>query len=338
MKKIVALIVSFLLVVSMTACSGGAAASSTTAPASDTAVTSGNQDKSKQLYINVELANNLPYLYDHQIGTSQAGKELGVQTKYVGPAEYDVNAMITAFEQAIAEKPNGIVVMGVDPSLNVEIQKAIAAGIPVVTVDADLPDSGRVAFVGTGNIAAGELGGEYIAKLLNGKGQVAIMTKPGQSNLDERVQGYQNAFAKYPGIEVVQIADTGADPVVAAQAAATLMQKYPNIGALACVESAGGTGAATAVKEAGKQGQVKIISMDRDNAVIQAIQDGTITATVAQQTALMSYYAIEILYNLNNSNVKITTDNKLAGISGTPVNIDTGCVIVDKTNAQYFMR
>jgi ABC-type sugar transport system, periplasmic component len=331
MKRIVVLIMSFLLVLSMAACSGGATAS-------NTAVSSGNQDHSKQLYINVEIANNLPYLYDHQIGTSQAGKELGVQTKYVGPADYDVNAMVTAFEQAIAQKPNGIVVMGVDASLNVEIKKATDAGIPVVTVDADLPDSGRIAFVGTGNIAAGKLGGEYVAKLLGGKGQVAIMTKPGQSNLDERVQGYQDAFAKYPDIKIVQTADTTADSVVAAQAAATLLQKYPDLAALVCVESAGGTGAATAVKEAGKQGKVKIISMDRDNAVIQAIKDGTITATVAQQTALMSYYAVVILYNLNNSDVKITTDNKSAGITGTPVNIDTGCIIVDKNNAQYFMR
>ena len=47
-----------------------------------------------------------------------AGEELGVRTEYVGPAEYDMNAMVAAFESAIAKKPNGIVVVGFEPSLN----------------------------------------------------------------------------------------------------------------------------------------------------------------------------------------------------------------------------
>ena len=296
------------------------------------------EDRSNQLYIEVSALGNLDYFYDHKMGMEIVGQELGVRTEYVGPAEYDMNAMIAAFEQSIAKRPQGIVVVGFEESLNPIVKKAIDAGIPVVTVDADLPDSERVAFVGTGNSNAGVTGGNYLAGIIGGRGKVALMTKPGQSNLEERIEGYRAALSKYPGIEIVQIGDTQSDPVVAAQVAAALLQRHPDLAGIACVEAAGGSGAATAVREAGKVGQVKIISMDRGNDVVAAIEEGTITASVAQQTALMPYYAVQILYNLANSKVDITSNNKAAGVAGIPQVVDTGSIIVDANNARYFKR
>jgi ribose transport system substrate-binding protein len=261
-----------------------------------------------------------------------------VRTEYLGPTDYDMAAMVTVLEQAIARRPSGLVVVGFEPSLNAVVDKAAAAGIPVVTVDADLPGSRRVAFVGTGNYRAGAEGGKKLAALLDGKGKVALMTKPGQSNLEERIRGYKDALAKFPQMEVVQVADTQSDPTVAAQAAAALLQKFPDLAGIACVEAAGGSGAATAVKEAGKVGKVKIVSMDRGNDVLEYIKDGVISATVAQQTALMPFYAVQILYNLNNYKIPISTDNAKAGVSGAPEVVDTGVVIIDKGNYEHFLR
>lgn len=291
-----------------------------------------------QLYIEVSALGGIDYFYDHKMGMELAGKSLGVKTEYMGPSDYDMAAMVTVFEQAIARRPNGIVVVGFEPSLNAIVDKAAAAGIPVVTVDADLPGSKRLAFVGTGNYQAGVEGGKKLISLLGGTGKVALMTKPGQSNLEERVRGYKDALKAAVGIEVVQVADTQSDPTVAAQAAASLLQKYPDLAAIACVEAAGGTGAATAVREAGKAGKVKIVAMDRGNDVLQSIQEGVISATVVQQTALMPFYAVQILYNLNNFTIPVATENAKAGITGAPLTVDTGVVIVDKANCQYFMR
>ena len=296
------------------------------------------KDPKDQLYIEVSALGNLDYFYDHKLGMKLAGEHLGVKTEYVGPAEYDMNAMITAFEQAIAKNPDGLVIVGFEPSLDPIVDKAIEAGIPVVTVDADLPTSKRIAFVGTGNFNAGVTGGKKLADLIGEKGKVAIMTKPGQSNLEERVAGYKKALEAYPDIELVQIVDTQSDPVVAAQAASALFQKYPDLSGIACVESAGGSGAATAVREAGKAGAVKIVSMDRGNEILEAIEEGIISASIAQQTALMPYYAVKIMYQLNNNNIDITSDNKAAGVLGVPSVVDTGVIVVDESNYQYFMR
>lgn len=148
-------------------------------------------DKSDQLYIEVACNSNLSYFYDHMLGCETAGEELGVRTEYVGPAEYDIDGMIAAFETAIAKQPNGIVVIGFEDTLGPVIDKATEAGIPVITVDGDVNDCSRICFVGTGNYNAGYTGGQYLAEAIGGKGQIALMTKPGQANLEERIQGYQ---------------------------------------------------------------------------------------------------------------------------------------------------
>ena len=328
-------ILSILLVSAMLLSFAGCAAKTTP---TDAVKTEPTQAVSDELYIHVSCFGNLDYFYDHKLGTELAGKILGVKTEYVGPADYDMNAMVAAFEQAIAKSPAGIIVFGAEDTLAPVIDKASDAGIPVVCVDGDVPSSKRLAFVGTGQFNAGVLGAKALVEAIGGKGEVALMTFPGQAHLEARIAGYKSVLDTYPDIKIVQIGDTRTDPVVAAQAAAAIIQKYPNLAGIACVEASGGAGAMTAVKEADKVGDIKIISMDRGADVLQSIKEGVITATVVQQTALMPIYAMQILYNLKHNPVPIASDNVKAGLTGTPVNIDTGVVIVDKDNVDLFIR
>jgi ribose transport system substrate-binding protein len=137
---------------------------------------------------------------------------------------------------------------------------------------------------------------------------------------------------------VVDVLNTESNPATAAQVASLVLQRHPDLAGLACVEAAGGAGAATAVREAGRIGKVKIVAMDRDNSVLKYIEQDVVQATVAQQTALMPIYAVAILYQLNHGDVPITSDNAAAKIPGVPNVVDTGVLIVDKSNYKYFMR
>jgi len=294
--------------------------------------------KRPDVYIQVSALGSLEYFYDHKLGMKKAGELLGVQTEYTGPADRDIPAMVASLELAIARKPGGIVVVGFDDALTPVIDKAVREGIPVVTVDADLPKSKRIAFVGTGNYNAGDQGGLKLADLVGGKGKVALLTKTGQSNLNERIRGYRAALAESPDITIVGVENTESDPAKATQVASLLLQRHADLAGIACVEAAGGAGAATAVKEAGKVGQVKIVAMDRDNAVLRYIANDVIQAAVAQQTALMPVYAVMILYQLNHLDVAISTDNVAAGVPGVPKTVDTGVIIVDKGNYKHFLR
>jgi ribose transport system substrate-binding protein len=292
-----------------------------------------------QLYVEVSALGNLDYFYDHKVGMRLVGKTLGVETDYVGPAEFDMAAMVAAFEQTLArENLKGIVVVGFEETLEAVINKAIDMGIPVVTVDADLPESDRIAFVGTGNYKSGLAGGRKMAELIGEKGKIALMTRAGQSNLIERIQGYEDALKDFPDVSIVQVVDTQSDPLVAAQVATAVLQLHPDLAGLGCVEGAGGAGAAAAVREAGLAGKVKIVSMDRGQEVLDQIEKGVISASIAQQTALMPFYAVQILYTLANTDIPMTTDNAQAGVPGVPAYIDTGVIIVDETNYRYFMR
>lgn len=298
-----------------------------------------SRPRSDQLYVEVSALGNLDYFYDHKLGMKLAGEFLGVRTEYIGPAEYDMTAMVTAFDQVLA-KPDlkGVVVVGFEDVLIPAIDKAVERGIPVVTVDADLPKSKRIAFVGTGNFQAGYEGGRKLAELVGGRGKVALMTKPGQSNLDERIRGYRAALADYEHIEIVQIVDTKSDTTIAAQAAAAVLERHEDLAGLACVEAAGGVGAATAVRERGLAGKIKIVAMDRGNDILALIGEGVIDATIAQQTALMPFYAVQILYNYQNRNIPVAEDNAKAGVRGVPPVVDTGVIIVDRSNYALFLR
>src|SRR3989304_4049319 len=142
-RKAPKMILSFLFVAALllTSC---AQAAPTQAPAEEAPAASTADEE----YIYVSMMGNLEFFNAHKYGFKWAGEGLGVPHTYVGPPDFDVNAQVAAFDQAIAKKPKGIVVFGVDPALIPEINKASDAGIPVVTILGDLPTPKQIALLG----------------------------------------------------------------------------------------------------------------------------------------------------------------------------------------------
>jgi ribose transport system substrate-binding protein len=290
-----------------------------------------------ETYVEVLALTNLPYFIDHRLGLEFAGEELGVETKFIGPVDYDMTAMVNTMEQTIAENPAGMLIIGFDDALRPAIDKAIDAGIPVVTLDAEVYGSKRLTFLGTGNYNAGRVGAQLLGEAIGGEGKVALITKTGQSNLEERIQGYQDEFAEnFPGVEIVQIINDDSDSAKAADGLKAVIQRTPDLAGVGCVEAAGGVGAATAANELGVAGDLKIVSMDRDDGTLKFIEDGVIHASVAQKTALMTYIGTKILYYLNHAPVPIVPDNEAAGIIPVPESVDTGTIVINKDNAHFF--
>ncbi len=296
------------------------------------------EDHSDDEYIYVSSMGNLEFFNAHKYGWKVAGEQLGVKTSYVGPAEYDMNAMVAAFDQAIARKPKGIVVFAVEPVLEPSINKAVEAGIPVVTILGDLPNTKRLAFVGSYQYDLGYVGGENLAEAIGGEGKVAVLSIPGVQMFDDREEGYRAAFAEYPDIEVVQVGDTKADTVTSINTAKDILQRFPDLAAFACTDSTGGIGAATAVEELGMVGEVDIVSMDRNSDVLQKIKEGVVTGTVAQNDAAMAYWALLVLYHYNYNQAPLTSDNAAAGVNPGPSKVFTAVNYVDKSNLEYFLE
>ncbi len=331
MKHSIMKVVGLLLAVAvLAACAPAAQAPAAQAPAAAAPA-------AKELYIYVSAMGNLEYFNAHKYGWAWAGKALGVDAEYVGPAEIDANAEAAALDQAIARKPAGIAVFAWDPVLQPGIDKAIDAGIPVVTICGDSPTSKRIAFIGSSQEQLGLIGGKHVAEAIGGKGKVAILSLPGTQMFDEREKGFRDAFATYPGITVVQVGDTKADIAVAVSTAKAILQKYPDLAAFVGTDSTAGMGAATAVKEAGLVGKVVTVAMDRNSDVLQAISDGTLTGSVAQDDAAMAFWGLQVLYNYVHNQAPLTTDNKAAKANTGPFNVFMNANYIDKSNLQYYL-
>jgi len=334
MKHRIIRVLGVVLAVAMLAACAPAAAPAPVAEAPAAAAPAATSD---ELYIYVSAMGNLEYFNAHKYGWKWAGEALGVKAEYVGPAEIDANAEAAALDQAIARKPAGIAVLAWDPVLQPGIDKAIDAGIPVVTICADQSNSKRLAFIGSSQQQLGYMGGMGVAEAIGGKGKVAILSLPGTQIFDEREQGFRDAFAQFPDIEVVQVGDTKADIAIAVSAAKDILQKYPDLAAFVGTDSTAGMGAATAVKEAGLVGKVATVAMDRNSDVLQAIADGVLTASVAQDDAAMAFWGLQVLYNFNHNQAPLTVDNKAANANTGPFNVYMNANYIDKSNLQYYL-
>lgn len=347
MKKLIAAILTLSLSIAMlTACSSSTAdTSAATAETSSAAVaevmtegTLGSMIDPNDEYIVVNCLNNIEYFNSQKYGWELAGKLFGVKTSWVGPMDDDVSAMVSAFDSAAAKKPAGIAVWGFDTALQPSIDAAMAAGINVVTFVGDIRDSARLTYVGSSQYDIGYNGGKLYAESIDGTGKIAIMTLPGNQMFEERQKGFEDAFAGYPGIEIVGYGDTKADTVTAVSAAKDLLNSNPDLVGFVCTDSTGAIGASTAVQELGKQGEVDILGMDRNSDILQMIKDGTITASIVQNDVSMSYWAMLSLISAKYVNVPLTSDDKAAGVQVSPINIYTSVNLVTADTADYYLK
>ena len=142
----------------------------------------GSAHDSDEYYVFVAANLQVPYWRAAGAGFSKAAEASKVKFDFVGPESYDPKAERDALDQAVRKKATGILLGVTDPALLKEsIDKAVAAGIPVVTMDSDAPASKRLLFIGTDNYHAGQIGGQRLAKELNGKGNVVVFTIPEQA-------------------------------------------------------------------------------------------------------------------------------------------------------------
>lgn len=294
--------------------------------------------KNEEYYM-VTFRSGMEYWKGCYKGFEEAGKLYGIKTIYTGGIQYDVNEEVTALKQIIAKKPAGIAITCINPdAFKAPIEDAIAAGISIVTFDSDSPDSGRYSFLGTGNEYAGEVAAKALAEQVGPEGgEIVVIALPSQLNNVQRVAGFKNAIEKeYKNLKIVQIGNGNSDQTEAAKVLAGFLQVHPNIKGVFCTEATSGVGAATAVKEANKVGQVKIVSFDTDKGTLDAIKAGIISASIAQGTYIMGYQSMNFLYQLQHKLINPVEDWKKKGISPLPSFVDTGVDIVTKDNVDSF--
>jgi len=299
--------------------------------ASGVSATSSRQQDStiaNEEYVMVTTAVTMPmYVHHDQAAFKKWGKKMGVKVSILGPAEWDVPAQINTLEELIGTRPTGILVNGTDPAIAQVINKAVAAGIPTVVYDSDIPNSNRHAFLGTDWYEIGKMQGEEMARLLKGKGKIAYMGILGLTNMESGFQGLLDVLKKYPGIEVVGKYDDKANVEEAARITSDVIAAHPDISGVCGFDSNSGPGIALAVREAGKAGTIKITTVDWEPEHLQLVKDGTIQMLVGQKRELFTWYGAQFLYDMVHH-----TNNV-----GIPYQINTGLMRITKENVDEYM-
>jgi ribose transport system substrate-binding protein len=269
-------------------------------------------------------------------GMRDAAALLGphVHVELKGPAEWDAALEARTIDQLVARKVDGVVVTaGEAEALAPAIDKAIAAGIPVITFDSDAPSSKRLGFVGTNNYNAGWAAGQALAEWLSGKGEVGISTFPGPDHLRQRVQGFTDALRKFgPQIRITATVNDEGDVARAETQITAMLQAHPGITGIFCAHGNPGPGAAAAVRNLGLQGKVQIMAFDFATPVIELIEGGEIRGTVGQNPYLMGYMGMLLAYAARHPTG--ATGSQVFG--PVPAAIDTGVTILYRGDMERY--
>jgi len=206
------------------------------------------------------------------------------------------------------------------------LDKAKAAGIPVIIMDTDINWPSKVAYVGADNRHAGRLAGEHIAKLLDGKGQVAVIRGIlGIATHEDRLAGFKEAIAASPGIEIVAVQPANSERALGMSVMENLLTTHPALRAVFATNDQMALGAVEAIAARNLTGKVLVVGVDATGEALHAIESGRLAADVAMHPEALGNKAVAAA---------------IQAAKGQPVEktIDTGETLVTKANVAQFLK
>jgi len=233
-------------------------------------------------------------------GAKDAANKYGVLLEYAGPKQANIEDHVKTIEMSAASKVDGIMTQGLsDEQFTPLIDRVVASGIPVVTVDTDAANSRRMAYIGTDNYYAGYLAGKALIADTFGKVNVAIITGSFYANhMQQRVKGFEDAVKPEPRINIIAVEESEISRVKAAEKANQILQDHPEVTAFFGTSALDGIEIAHVVRKYHKQKQIYIIGFDTLPETIDFIREGTISATVVQEPYQMGYGAVKMMIDI----------------------------------------
>lgn len=276
---------------------------------------------------------------DLKAGIETRAKELGVQVDIQsGNTEDDVEGQVQVLENFIST--GAYKAIGVAPISDVNLNNAIAEGckkaITFVDVDEKIDvkalanlGGGLYAYVATDNKEVGKTGANELLKQVGKDAEVAIIEgKAGALSGEQRRDGAKEAF-KQAGAKLVDSQPADWDRTKAMDVATNMISANPNLKAIYCCNDTMAMGAVEAVKKSGKD--IKVCGTDGNDDAIQAVNDGTLAATVAQNPKQVGAKALDLMIEAVKKNAKVE-----AGAEVPQIGIEA--VLITKDNAKNYLK
>ncbi len=221
-------------------------------------------------------------------GAQAEAKKQGVTLDFQGPDQFDATLQTPIVNGVIAKKPDAILIAPTDSkAMYVPIKAAADAGIKVVLVDTTLEQADfAVSQIASDNVGGGKAAAKALSEAIgSGGGKVHVNnTKPGISTTDQRAEGFQEE-AKTLGLEFIGMDYNQDQPDKAAAITKGVLAKNPDLKGIFATNLFGAEGAATGLREAGKQDTVKIVGFDAGPKQVKDLEEGLLQALVAQKPA-----------------------------------------------------
>lgn len=249
----------------------------------------------------IQINQQALFFNDMNKGAEEAAKETGNKL-VIFNANNDPAAQNSAIETYIQEKVDGLIVVAIDVNgIMPAVQQAADAGIPVVAIDAILPEGPHKAQIGVDNEKAGADLGKYFADYVAAHGGEAKIGVVGALNSfiqNVRLKGFEDVAKAVPGVTFVGTVDGQNVQDTAMAAAENLMTGNPDMTAIYATGEPALMGAIAAVESQGKQDQVKIFGWDLTAQAISGIDKGYVVAVIQQDPAGMGAEAVKSLDTL----------------------------------------
>ena len=229
-------------------------------------------------------------------GTDKAVQELGnVDLEFRMPGEGSAAEQKRIVDDLLAKGIDGMAISPVDPANQTQMINDATRQVLVITQDSDAPDSQRACYIGTDNRAAGRQAGELVKQTLPQGGRIMVFVgKADAQNARERFEGMKGALAG-SNVQIIDLRTDDADRVRAKSNAADTLVRYPEVSAMVGLWAYNGPAILSAVRDAGKTGQVKIIAFDEEDDTLKGVQEGSIEGTIVQQPYEFGYQSIKTM-------------------------------------------
>ena len=254
------------------------------------------QSESKTKTIGVTLLARAHIFYrDLEEGLKTEAEKYGYEL-IITSADWDLGKQISQMEDFISRKVDAIIVCPVDSKgINFGVNQANQAGIPVFTADIAAEGSNVVAHIASDNFRGGQLAGEYLAKLLNGKGNIAIIDQPAITSVIDRVAGFREAIREFPNIKVVANVNGEGVRDKALVVTTDVLQANPQLDGIFGINDDSALGALGAVNQLDRK-EIVIIGYDATPPAVDAILSGSpLKADVVQYPKKIGNKTIEVI-------------------------------------------
>ncbi|QGZ65600.1 sugar ABC transporter substrate-binding protein [Paraburkholderia acidisoli] len=255
-------------------------------------------------------------------GVAAAAKELNVNAVFTGPVGGGAEKQVAELENWITKGVDGIAVSSSSTdALAPVINKAIAAGIPVVTFNTDNPASNRLTFVGQDLAYSGVVMGDTLVKHMGQKGKVLVFTVDAAAEWSkDREKGLRQALAKYPGISIVGLVNTTNEPQQIYAAIENAMLAHQDVNGIVSLDCCSFPAIGQYLKRNGLGGKIPVVGSDLLPQTKELIKNKVLTATISQNPQRQGHDAVVVLN-------QIYTGGKMPD-----PHTDTGVQVIDTSN------